>query len=122
MKSQFRGAALCGELHQAGDETGVVLRDGVPHRDTHSSISSTASFKREFFGATTRQGGQGADGDSGLSDEKTANGLSNIQRSIESLTAEAEENHVPDVLGLSVDFASKVYQNMTGASSLGPST
>lgn len=74
-------------------------------------------FQKESFGAlsTTRQDGQDAGGDSGLGGNKTTNGLSDIQRSIESLTAEAEENHVPDVLGLTVDFASKVYQNMTEA-------
>lgn len=36
-----------------------------------------------------------------------------IQRSIDSLTAGAEENNVPDILNLTVDFANKVYQNMT---------
>lgn len=38
---------------------------------------------------------------------------SDIQRSIDSLTAGAEQNNVPDILNLTVDFANKVYKNMT---------
>ena len=78
MESSFHGAELCGESHQAGDEMVVVLWDGVPHSDTNLSISSTASLERKKFSATTRQGDEGADSDSGLRDEKNpANGLSN---------------------------------------------
>jgi len=54
-------------------------------------------FQKESFGA--------------LDGHSSANG--DIQRSIESLTEEAEENNVPDILDLTVDFANKVYQNMT---------
>ena len=69
MESSFRGEELCGESHQAGDETVVVLSDWVPHRDTNSSISPTASPEKKIR-VTSRLGGECADGDSGLSGEK----------------------------------------------------
>ena len=46
----------------------------------------------------------------------TDDALLDIQRSIKSLTAGAEENNVPNILDLTVNFANEVYQNMTGES------
>ena len=48
-----------------------------------------------------------------MTKKKLTKGLFNIQYCIRLLTTEAEENHVPDVLVLSVHFTSKLYQNMT---------
>ena len=48
MESSFRGEELCGESHQAGDETVVVLSDWVPHRDTNSLTSPTASPEKKI--------------------------------------------------------------------------
>jgi len=75
-------------------------------------------FQKESFGALsniTTDSHITVNGDS--AGQSQTNGiavaLSDIQRSIESLTAGAEENNVPDILDLTVDFANKVYQNMT---------
>eukprot|EP00579_Thalassiosira_antarctica_P007731 CAMPEP_0201889086 /NCGR_PEP_ID=MMETSP0902-20130614/29085_1 /ASSEMBLY_ACC=CAM_ASM_000551 /TAXON_ID=420261 /ORGANISM="Thalassiosira antarctica, Strain CCMP982" /LENGTH=1084 /DNA_ID=CAMNT_0048419535 /DNA_START=91 /DNA_END=3345 /DNA_ORIENTATION=+ len=59
-------------------------------------------FQKESFGALSKNDNDG---------HSSVNG--DIQRSIESLTEEAEENNVPDILDLTVDFANKVYRNMT---------
>ena len=48
----------------------------------------------------------GANGDSMAHDAMT-----DIKRSIESLTAGAEQNNVPNILNLTVDFANEVYKN-----------
>ena len=66
-------------------------------------------FQKESFGALTN-------GDNLANGEHGANGVtkkSDIQKSIESLTADAEENNVPDILNLTVEFANQVYNNMT---------
>lgn len=79
-------------------------------------------FQKESFGAlsnnTDSQSISANGHSSGVNGHSKTNGvidvaLSDIQRSIESLTAGAEENNVPDILDLTVDFANKVYQNMT---------
>eukprot|EP00581_Thalassiosira_minuscula_P007964 CAMPEP_0183711900 /NCGR_PEP_ID=MMETSP0737-20130205/7240_1 /TAXON_ID=385413 /ORGANISM="Thalassiosira miniscula, Strain CCMP1093" /LENGTH=1086 /DNA_ID=CAMNT_0025940469 /DNA_START=60 /DNA_END=3320 /DNA_ORIENTATION=- len=77
---------------------------GDPSPDaTHSDLVDFFEriFQKESFGA--------------LSNSYNASGSVNgdIQRSIESLEEEAEENNVPDILDLTVDFASMVYRNMT---------
>mmetsp|Transcript_14109 Transcript_14109/g.26920 ORF Transcript_14109/g.26920 Transcript_14109/m.26920 type:complete len:1114 (+) Transcript_14109:190-3531(+) len=61
----------------------------------------------------------GADGLNGDTSNKSQfnrvsnDALSDIQRSIESLTAGARKENVPDILDLTVDFANEVYRNMT---------
>lgn len=76
-------------------------------------------FQEESFGALSSSANDGHSNANGGSDNQShPNGvaddtLSDIQRSIKSLTAGAEENNVPDILNLTVDFANKVYQNMT---------
>lgn len=72
-------------------------------------------FQKESFGALSKH--DGLNGDKASTSQAnggvTDGALSDIQRSIESLTAGAEENNVPDILDLTVDFANKVYRNMT---------
>lgn len=75
-------------------------------------------FEKESFGAlskSTDENKASVNGDSAAGNSQ----ISDIQRSIESLTAGAEENNVHDILDLTVDFANKVYQNMTDANGNG---
>lgn len=44
-------------------------------------------------------------------DTKAHDAMTDIKRSIESLTAGAEQNNVPNILNLTVDFANEVYKN-----------
>lgn len=82
-------------------------------------------FQKESFGALTSNGhaSLNVDGDSqsqttGIADDA----MTDIQRSIKSLTAGAEENNVPNILDLTVNFANEVYQNMTGNGDNGSGT
>jgi hypothetical protein len=85
-------------------------------------------FQKESFGALTSISSDGhaslnvdSDGQSqtiGVADDA----LTDIQRSIKSLTAGAEENNVPNILDLTVNFANEVYQNMTGNGDNGTGT
>lgn len=77
-------------------------------------------FQKESFGALTNIS---SDGHASLNGDNvgqlqtngvTDDAFSDIQRSIKSLTAGAEENNVPNILDLTVNFANEVYQNMTG--------
>lgn len=51
----------------------------------------------------------------GNSSNETNGGVtkSDIQRSIETLTVGAQQNNVPDIVNLTVDFANEMYKNMT---------
>ena len=73
-------------------------------------------FEKESFGALANI--TSSDGhvnlNSGDSDGTVDDALLDIRRSIKSLTAGAEENNVPDILSLTVNFANEVYQNITG--------
>ena len=95
------------------------LRDGVLHCDMKLSIPSTESLKI-FFASPPARAAKAKTMVVALATRNPANGLTNIQRSIKLLTAKAEENHIPDVLVLLVDFVSKVHHNMTEAPSVGP--
>lgn len=106
--------------------------DVVPSPSEITGIKSGASsgsdlvdfferlLQKESFGALSNGNHVGhgnVNGNVGWSD--TDDALLDIQRSIKSLTAGAEENNVPNILDLTVNFANEVYQNMTGESSDG---
>lgn len=61
-------------------------------------------FQQQSFSNSTNGSTNGLNGDRALSD---------IQRSIESLTEGALKENVPDILDLTVDFANEVYRNIT---------
>jgi hypothetical protein len=100
--------------------------DGVNGaKDDVTSSSDLAEFferifQKESFGALANISSNGhasLNGDIVGQSQTTGvidDAMSDIQRSIKSLTVGAEENNVPNILDLTVDFANEVYQNMTG--------
>ena len=105
-----------------GSDAPPVNGDSVSNKEESSSTSLVDFFERLFekesFGALSYD--SHANGSNGDATNQSQNGgvtdgdaLSDIQKSIETLNAGAEENNVPDILNLTVDFANKVYQNMT---------
>lgn len=102
-----------------GDTESIIEVNGAANATEEPAAASTDSDLVDFFDSLFQKESFGA-----LSDSHSASGpshadgapddaLSDIQRSIESLTAGAQENNVPDILNLTMDFANTLYQNMT---------
>jgi hypothetical protein len=124
------------ELENTNDKIPTITEaNGMKNSvSTSASGSDLVDFfdrilQKESFGAlsnsniTTHHDGNGntihakKNGGRSLSSDNTGDdALLDIQRSIKSLTAGAEENNVPNILDLTVNFANEVYQNMTGES------
>ena len=79
-------------------------------KETPSGTGDLVDFFENIFQLESTDSADGttngANGDTMAHDAMT-----DIKRSIESLTAGAEQNNVPNILNLTVDFANEVYKN-----------
>lgn len=100
---------------------GGVINGGVINVDMNGDVNgaketepSGAGDLVDFFETIFQlESSDSKDGtDNGVNgDSKAHDPMTDIKRSIESLTAGAEQNNVPNILNLTVDFANEVYKN-----------
>ncbi len=115
-----------GDVENKDDKSKKVTVNGVIRaKDDVTSSSDLVEFferifQKEIFGALANISSDGhtsLNGDNVGQSQTTGvidDAMSDIQRSIKSLTVGAEENNVANILDLTVNFANEVYQNMTG--------
>ena len=118
--------AVNDDVENKDDKSKKVTVNGVIRaKDDVTSSSDLVEFferifQKESFGALANISSDGhtsLNGDNVGQSQTTGvidDAMSDIQRSIKSLTVGAEENNVPNILDLTVNFANEVYQNMTG--------
>jgi hypothetical protein len=90
---------------------GVINGDINGAKETvHSGTGDLVDFFERIFQLESTNSAAGTvNGVNG--DTKAHDAMTDIKRSIESLTAGAELNNVPNILNLTVDFANEVYKN-----------
>ncbi len=97
----INGGVINGDIN--GDVNGAK-------ETVHSGSGDLVDFFESIFQLETSESTDGTDksvnGDTAAHDPMT-----DIKRSIESLTVGAEQNNVPNILNLTVDFANEVYKN-----------
>lgn len=98
---EINGGVINGDIN--GDVNGA--KEKVP-----SGTGDLVDFFETIFQLESSDSTDGTD--KGVNGDSTAHDpMTDIKRSIESLTVGAEENNVPNILNLTVDFANEVYKN-----------
>lgn len=120
------------EVNLFDDSDSKVVNGGVINGDVNgakngaketepSGAGDLVNFFEDIFQLDSSNSADGAKGGAN-GDTMAHDAMTDIKRSIESLTAGAKQNNVPNILNLTVDFANEVYKNQGSIDQLASSS